>query len=55
VLESNGRTGGISHPSEEGQEAVIRQAFRNAGGLNPDLTGYFECVRSFLMIARQLD
>lgn len=40
---ANGKTGGISHPSPEGQEAVIRQAYKNAGGLDPNLTGYFEC------------
>lgn len=40
---ANGKTGGISHPSPEGQEAVIMQAYKAAGGLNPDLTGYFEC------------
>ena len=39
----NGRTGGITHPSPEGQEAVVRKAYANAGGLDPDLTGYFEC------------
>ncbi|KAK5997657.1 Prosolanapyrone synthase [Cladobotryum mycophilum] len=40
---ANGKTGGISHPSPDGQEAVIRQAYKAAGGLNPDLTGYAEC------------
>lgn len=40
---SNGRGGGITHPSPDAQEAVIRQAFKNAGGLDPGLTGYFEC------------
>ncbi|EED13647.1 polyketide synthase, putative [Talaromyces stipitatus ATCC 10500] len=40
---ANGKTGGISHPSAEGQEAVIRQAYKAAGGLHPDLTGYAEC------------
>jgi acyl transferase domain-containing protein len=40
---ANGKTGGISHPSPEGQEAVIRQAYKAAGGLDPNLTGYFEC------------
>lgn len=39
---ANGKTGGISHPSPDGQEAVIRQAYKAAGGLNPDLTGYAE-------------
>ena len=40
---ANGKTGGISHPSSEGQEAVIRQAYKAAGNLDPNLTGYFEC------------
>ncbi|KAL8886198.1 MAG: hypothetical protein Q9215_006064 [Flavoplaca cf. flavocitrina] len=42
-INANGRTGGISHPSPEGQEAVMRRAYEAAGGLDPDLTGYFEC------------
>lgn len=40
---ANGKTGGISHPSPEGQEAVIRRAYEAAGQLDPNLTGYFEC------------
>jgi acyl transferase domain-containing protein len=40
---ANGKTGGISHPSAKGQEAVIRQAYKAAGELDPNLTGYFEC------------
>ena len=43
AFNANGRTGGISHPSPDGQEAVMRQAYRDAGNLNPDLTGYAEC------------
>ena len=43
AINANGKTGGISHPSPEGQEAVIRRAYEAAGGLDPDLTGYFEC------------
>ena len=43
AFNANGRTGGISHPSPDGQENVIRQAYQNAGNLNPDLTGYMEC------------
>jgi acyl transferase domain-containing protein len=39
---SNGKTGGISHPSPDGQEAVIRQAYK-AAGLDTSGTGYFEC------------
>ncbi|MCJ1261266.1 hypothetical protein MMC22_001130 [Lobaria immixta] len=34
---------GISHPSLEGQEAVIRHAYERGGYLDPRLTGYFEC------------
>jgi acyl transferase domain-containing protein len=41
-MSRNGRSDGISHPSVDGQEAVIRQAYYNAGGLDPSLTGYFE-------------
>lgn len=41
-VNSNGRTAGISHPSVEGQEALIRQVYRTAG-LPTDQTGYFEC------------
>lgn len=43
AINANGKTGGISHPSPEGQEAVMRRAYEAAGGLDPDLTGYFEC------------
>ncbi|KAI4247300.1 MAG: hypothetical protein LQ352_006197 [Teloschistes flavicans] len=42
AINANGRTGGISHPSPEGQEAVMRRAYEAAGGLDPDLTGYCE-------------
>ena len=38
----NGKTGGITRPSSEGQEAVIRQAYQRSG-VNPALTGYVEC------------
>ncbi|GAB1213228.1 hypothetical protein ATERTT37_002377 [Aspergillus terreus] len=34
---------GITHPSYEGQCAVIRHAYQRGGPLNPALTGYFEC------------
>ncbi|KAJ5266789.1 polyketide synthase [Penicillium angulare] len=40
---ANGKTGGISRPSADGQEAVIRRAYEAAGNLNPDDTGYLEC------------
>lgn len=43
ALNSNGRTGGITRPSPALQEAVIREAYRNAGGLPLADTGYFEC------------
>jgi len=33
---------GITHPSREGQAAVIAQAYRRGGDLDPRLTGYFE-------------
>lgn len=32
-MNANGRTGGITRPSPAGQEAVIREAYRNAGNL----------------------
>ena len=32
-MNSNGRTGGITRPSAKGQEAVIREAYQNAGDL----------------------
>ncbi|KAI1827427.1 putative polyketide synthase [Xylaria intraflava] len=43
AFNANGKTGGISHPSPEGQEAVIREAYKASGNLDPALTGYFEC------------
>ncbi|KAI0817576.1 hypothetical protein GGR55DRAFT_673409 [Xylaria sp. FL0064] len=43
AFNANGRTGGITHPSPEGQEACIRRAYERAGGLDMSLTGYFEC------------
>ncbi|EER28768.1 polyketide synthase, putative [Coccidioides posadasii C735 delta SOWgp] len=44
AVNSNGKAPGvgITHPSSEGQEAVIRQAYRRGGDLDPMLTGYFE-------------
>jgi acyl transferase domain-containing protein len=42
AVSSNGRTAGITHPSADGQETLIRQAYRSAN-LSPDMTGYFEC------------
>ncbi|KAI1858549.1 uncharacterized protein JN550_012596 [Neoarthrinium moseri] len=43
AFNANGRTGGITHPSPEGQAACIKQAYERAGGLDMSLTGYFEC------------
>ncbi|KAK4194563.1 hypothetical protein QBC40DRAFT_319083 [Triangularia verruculosa] len=43
AVNSNGRTGGITRPSATGQETVIREAYRNAGGLPLRDTSYFEC------------
>ncbi|KAF2973192.1 hypothetical protein GQX73_g454 [Xylaria multiplex] len=43
AFNANGRTGGITHPSPDGQEACIRRAYERAGGLDMSLTGYFEC------------
>ena len=42
-MNANGRTGRITHPSSEGQEAVIRHAHNHAGGLDFSMTGYVEC------------
>ncbi|KAI0534672.1 hypothetical protein GGR58DRAFT_505021 [Xylaria digitata] len=43
AINANGRTGGITRPSAAGQEAVIREAYRNAGDLPFGETDYFEC------------
>jgi len=43
ALNANGRTGGITHPGREGQEAVIRKAYENAGNLPMKDTTFFEC------------
>lgn len=43
AVNANGRTAGITHPSVLGQEQVIKEAYRRAGGLRPDDTSYFEC------------
>ncbi|GAB1196570.1 hypothetical protein APSETT444_005842 [Aspergillus pseudonomiae] len=42
AINANGRSPGISHPSAQEQEMVIRQAYARAG-LRLDQTGYFEC------------
>ena len=38
---ANGRSAGLTHPSIQGQEEVIRHAYRSAK-LDPAHTGYFE-------------
>ncbi|TGJ86695.1 hypothetical protein E0Z10_g2067 [Xylaria hypoxylon] len=43
AVNANGRTAGITHPSQLGQEEVIRAAYKNAGNLRPQDTSYFEC------------
>ena len=43
AINANGRTGGITRPSALTQEAVIRDAYRNAGNLPFSETDYFEC------------
>lgn len=40
---SNGKTAGITQPNASSQEAVIRQAYKRAGGLDLKDTTYFEC------------
>ncbi|KAI1433783.1 ketoacyl-synt-domain-containing protein [Xylaria sp. CBS 124048] len=42
MLSSNGRTNGITLPSADGQEAVVRKAYEQAG-LDFDGTDYVEC------------
>lgn len=42
AINANGKTAGISLPSAEGQEAVIRKAMANAG-VGPDAIAYVEC------------
>ncbi|CAG8380102.1 unnamed protein product [Penicillium salamii] len=41
-INANGKSPGISHPSAQDQEMVIRQAYASAG-LDLNQTGYFEC------------
>ncbi|KAL5583932.1 hypothetical protein FOVSG1_015283 [Fusarium oxysporum f. sp. vasinfectum] len=43
AVNANGRTGGIARPQVDGQEAVIRKAYENAGGLRYSDTSFFEC------------
>jgi acyl transferase domain-containing protein len=42
TVNRNGRTAGISHPSADGQEALIRRAYKAAKLTTRD-TAYFEC------------
>ncbi|KAK7222205.1 hypothetical protein V2G26_010208 [Clonostachys chloroleuca] len=42
AINANGKTGGLSRPSETGQEAVIRKAYENAGDLLTEDTTYIE-------------
>ncbi|KAK0671960.1 putative polyketide synthase [Cercophora samala] len=43
AINANGRTGGITRPSIAGQEDVIREAYKHAGGLPFSDTTFFEC------------
>lgn len=45
AINENRRTGGITYPSPDGQEAVLRGAYERVGGLDLDFSGYFECHR----------
>ncbi|KAK2749193.1 Type I Iterative PKS [Myotisia sp. PD_48] len=44
AVNSNGKAPavGITHPNLDGQERVIRHAYKRGGDLDPRLTGYFE-------------
>ncbi|KAI0202851.1 polyketide synthase dehydratase-domain-containing protein [Astrocystis sublimbata] len=43
AVNANGRTGGITRPSVDGQEDVIRRTYQNAGRLPFADTAFFEC------------
>lgn len=43
AIGANGRSSGITHPSGVAQEAIIRKAYENAGGLPPSDTLFLEC------------
>ncbi|PHH91148.1 hypothetical protein CDD83_1525 [Cordyceps sp. RAO-2017] len=43
AVNANGRTNGIVSPSGPAQESVIREAYKNAGGLDPSETMFLEC------------
>ncbi|KAJ5685228.1 hypothetical protein N7536_007847 [Penicillium majusculum] len=43
AINANGRTNGITNPSGPAQEIVIREAYKNAGNLDPSQTTLLEC------------
>ncbi|PYI09473.1 hypothetical protein BO78DRAFT_415749 [Aspergillus sclerotiicarbonarius CBS 121057] len=43
AVNANGRTSGITNPGAPAQEIVIREAYRNAGDLDPAETTLLEC------------
>ncbi|KAJ3579803.1 hypothetical protein NPX13_g762 [Xylaria arbuscula] len=43
AIDANGKTNGITNPSAAAQEVVIREAYKNAGGLDPSQTMFLEC------------
>ncbi|KAJ8119511.1 hypothetical protein ONZ43_g3549 [Nemania bipapillata] len=43
AVNANGKTNGITNPSGPAQEVVIRDAYKNAGGLDPSQTILLEC------------
>ncbi|KAJ5152586.1 uncharacterized protein N7482_009064 [Penicillium canariense] len=43
AIGANGRSSGITHPSGSAQEAIIRKAYENTGGLDPSQTPFLEC------------
>lgn len=43
AVNANGRTGGITHPSPQAQEAAMCKAYLSAGNLDPADTAYYEC------------
>ncbi|KAG6362705.1 hypothetical protein INS49_007798 [Diaporthe citri] len=46
ALNANGRTTGITNPSGPAQETVLREAYNDAGGLDPSQTMLLECHRT---------
>lgn len=55
AINSNGRTGGITHPSPASQESAMRQAYQSAGNLNPKYTAYYECHGSGTAVGDPLE